>query len=211
MKKKLLSLVLAGAMVASTSVSAFADDRKVTFQENETGETDITITGEVTNSTGQTLPGTLNVTVPTNANFAITKDGNFTAPKINITNNSNKSIDVLAYEFIDIGGPDEGIKIVEKGETSNRDRKDISLNISGGAGIAYFKSEDSSSTKKGVYKDPALLNGAEGDGIKIAEIAGNGTSRELKLDGVAGTQNTQNAASNEFTLKLKIKKTQQAS
>lgn len=211
MKKKLLSLVLAGAMVASTSVSAFADDRKVTFQENETGETDITITGEVTNSTGQTLPGTLNVTVPTNANFAITKDGNFTAPKINITNNSNKSIDVLAYEFIDIGGPDEGIKIVEKGETSTRDRKDISLNISGGAGIAYFKSEDSSSTKKGVYKDPALLNGAEGDGIKIAEIAGNGTSRELTLDGVAGTQNTQNAASNEFTLKLKIKKTQQAS
>lgn len=211
MKKKLLSLVLAGAMVASTSVSAFANDRKVTFQENETGEADITITGEVADSTGQTVPGTLNVTVPTNANFAVTKGGNFTAPKINITNNSNKAIDVFAYQFIDIGGPGEGINIVAKGEATTRDRKDISLNISGGAGIAYFKSEDSSSSKKGVYKDPELGTEAEADGIKIAEIAGNGTSRELTLDGVAGTQNSQKAASNEFTLKLKIKKTQQAS
>lgn len=209
MKKKLLSLVLAGAMVASTSVSAFANDRKVTFQENETGEADITITGEVADNTGQTVPGTLSVTVPTNANFAVTKDGNFTAPTINITNNSNKAIDVFAYEFIDIGGPDEGIKILEKGEASSRDRKDISLNISGGAGIAYFKSEDSGSSKKGVYKDPELGTAADGDGIKIAEIAGNGTSRELTLGGVAGKLNPQNAASNEFTLKLKIKKTQQ--
>lgn len=211
MKKKLLSLVLAGAMVASTSVSAFADDRKVTFQENETGQTDITITGEVANSSGQTVPGTLNVTVPTNASFAVTKDGNFTAPKINITNNSNKAIDVFAYEFIDIGGPDEGIKILKKSEAASGERKDISLNISGGAGIAYFKSEDSGSSEKGVYKDPELADKAEGDGIKIAEIAGNGTSRELTLGGEAGKLKPENAASNEFTLKLKIKKTQQAS
>lgn len=205
MKKKLLSLVLAGAMVASTSVSAFADNKKVTFQENETGETDITITGEVTNSTGGTVPGTLNVTVPTNANFAVTKDGNFTAPKINITNNSNKAIDVFAYEFIDIGGPDEGIKIVAKGETSSRDRKDISLNISGGEGVAYFKSEETAG-KKGVYKKPDLTGEAENsDGIKIASIAGNGTVGELTLDGEAGA-GTATAASNNFTLKLKIKK-----
>ena len=36
MKKKLLSLVLAGAMVASTSVSAFADDtHEVTSYEEQ--------------------------------------------------------------------------------------------------------------------------------------------------------------------------------
>lgn len=206
MKKKLLSLVLAGAMVASTSVSAFADTN-LTFQESQTGEADVTITGEVTNSAGTTLPGTLNVTVPTDASFAVTQAGVFTAPKINITNNSNKAIDVFAYEFIDIGGPDEGIKIVAQGNTSSRDRKEISLNISGGEGKAYFKSEESAD-KKGVYKKPDLTadSSANSDGIKIASIAGHGTVGQLTLDGEAGTGTANDAANNKFTLKLKIKK-----
>lgn len=207
MKKKLLSLVLAGAMVASTSVSAFADNKKVTFQENETGEADVTITGEVTNSAGNTLPGTLSVTVPTDASFAVTQAGVFTAPTINITNNSTKDIDVFAYEFIDVDGPDQGIKIVEKSDdTSSRNRKDISLNISGGKGVAYFKSEESAGGK-GVYKKPDLSEPAsDNDGIKIASIAGNGTVGELRLDGEAGTGTITDAANNKFTLKLKIKK-----
>lgn len=203
MKKKLLSLVLAGAMVASTSVSAFAD-KKVTFQESQTGEADVTITGEVTSSTGTTLPGTLSVTVPTDASFAVTKEGVFTAPKINITNHSTKDIDVFAYEFIDVDGPDQGIKIVEEGNASNR--KDISLNISGGKGVAYFKSEETAG-KKGVYKKPDLTEEvSDSDGIKIASIAGNGTVGELTLNGEAGTSITTDAANNKFTLKLKIKK-----
>lgn len=204
MKKKLLSLVLAGAMVASTSVSAFADT-KVTFQENQTGEANITITGEVADNNGLTVPGTLNVTVPTDASFAVTQDGTFTAPRINITNNSTKDIDVFAYEFIDIGGPNEGIKIVEKSETTDRDRKNISLNISGGEGKAYFKSEEDN-TKKGVYKNPELNKAADGDGVKIASIAGNGTVGELVLDGEAGANTTNKPENNKFTLKLKIKK-----
>lgn len=205
MKKKLLSLVLAGAMVASTSVSAFADT-KLTFQESQTGEADVTITGEVTNDTGTTLPGTLNVTVPTDASFAVTQGGVFTAPKIKITNHSTKDIDVFAYEFIDVDGPEQGINIVGKGETSTRNRKEISLNISGGEGVAYLKSEGTAG-KKGVYKKPDLTGDAENsDGIKIASIAGNGTVGELTLDGEAGTGTTTDAANNKFTLKLKIKK-----
>lgn len=204
MKKKLLSLFLAGAMVASTSVSAFADT-KLTFQENQTGEANITITGEVEDNTGQTVPGTLNVTVPTDASFAVKQDGAFTAPRINITNHSTKDIDVFAYEFIDIDGPNEGINIVAKGETTGRDRKDISLNISGGEGVAYFKSEENN-TQKGVYKNPELNKVADSDGVKIASIAGNGTVGELVLNGEAGANTTDKAKNNKFTLKLKIKK-----
>lgn len=209
MKKKLLSLVLAGAMVVSTSVSAFAatgtgTETIIGNLENETGEAEITITGEVTGKDGTTVPGTLNVTVPTTASFAITKDGEFTAPKIKITNNGKQTIDVLAYQFIDVDGPNSGIKITDNSNLTNK--KDMTLNISGGFGIAYFKSETDNESQKGVYKNPELSDSATGDGVKIASIAGGGIVKELKLDGTAGKGNENEAARNDFTLKLKIKK-----
>lgn len=212
MKKKLLSLVLAGAMVATTSVSAFAatgTETTIRNPENETGEAEITITGEVTGDNGSTVPGTLNVTVPTTATFTITKEGNFTAPKITITNNGNQAVDILAYQFIDVDGPDNGIKITNGSGLT--DKKDMTLNISGGFGKAYFKSETDKVNQKGVYTDPELHTPAKGDGVKIASIAGGGNVRELTLDGTAGKGNGNKAARNEFTLKLKIKKSAEQS
>lgn len=208
MKKKLLSLVLAGAMVASTSVSAFAATGTETIirnPESETGEAEITITGEVTGNNGSTVPGTLNVSVPTTASFAITKEGKFTAPKIRITNNGNQTVDVLAYQFIDVDGPDNGINITDNSGLT--DKKDMTLSISGGFATAYFKSETDNVSKKGVYTNPEL-NASSNDGVKIASIAGGGSVRELTLDGTAGTGNGDKAARNEFTLKLKIKKSE---
>lgn len=207
MKKKLLSLVLAGAMVASTSVSAFAATGTETIirnPENETGEAEITITGEVTGNDGSTVPGTLNVTVPTTASFAITKDGKFTAPQITITNNGTQTVDVLAYQFIDVDGPENGIKITKSTEVSNK--SDMTLNISGGFGTAYFKSETDNVSNKGVYTNQELTKPANNDGVKIADIAGGGTVKELTLNGTAGENNGNKAARNKFTLKLKIKK-----
>lgn len=210
MKKKLLSLVLAGAMVASTSISAFADAQDVTVirkPETETGKAEIKITGEVTGENGETVPGTLNVTVPTTASFAITQDGNFTTAPIKITNYGNKAIDVFAYEFIDVDGPSVGIKIDKQQSIQNR--TDIALSISGGVKTAYFKSEDSSSSNKGVYTEPTLSTGAGDEGVKIANIDGGGSFKELTLHGEAGKNGTKNeAASNEFRLMLKIKKSQ---
>lgn len=211
MKKKLLSLVLAGAMVASTSVSAFADAQDVTVirdPETGTGKAEITVTGEVTGEHGETVPGTLNVTVPTTASFAITQDGNFTAAPIKITNYGNKAIDVFAYEFIDVDGPSVGIKIDKQESIANR--TDIALNISGGVTTAYFKSEDGTSpNNKGVYTDPGLTAPANGEGVKIANIDGGGSFKELTLHGEAGKSGTKDkGARNRFTLKLKIKKSQ---
>lgn len=212
MKKKLLSLVLAGAMVASTSVSAFAatgqDVTIIKNSENETGKAEIKIMGEVTGSGGQTVPGTLNVTVPTTASFAITQQGNFNAPEIKVTNNGNQSIDVLAYQFIDVDGADTGINI--KGSNQLNDRRDVSLSISGGFAKAYFKSEEQTSTQTGVYSDEGLATHSQGDGVKIAEISGGGNYQDLTLEGKAGTASVDTPARSEFTLKLKIKKTQQA-
>ena len=212
MKKKLLSLVLAGAMVASTSVSAFAatgqDVTIIKNSESETGKAEIKILGEVTGSGGQTVPGTLNVTVPTTASFAITQQGNFNAPEIKVTNNGNQSIDVLAYQFIDVDGPNTGINI--KKSTELTDRREVSLSISGGFAKAYFKSEEQTQSQTGVYSDEGLDTHSQGDGVKIAEIAGGGNYQDLTLEGKAGTTNVDTPARSEFTLKLKIKKTQQA-
>lgn len=207
MKKKLLSLVLAGAMVASTTVSAFAATGTETIirnPENETGEAEITITGEVTGDNGSTVPGTLNVTVPTTASFAITKEGNFTAPKIKITNNGKQAVDIFAYQFIDVDGPSRGINITK--DTALVNKKDMTLNISGGFNTAYFKSETDNASQKGVYTNPELDSAATNDGVKIADIAGGGTVKELTLNGTAGKGKGDEAARNEFTLKLKIKK-----
>ena len=69
MKKKLLSLVLAGAMVASTSVSAFADTFDI--QKGTGTDVNVSITGNLEGSDGATVPGTVTVTVPTAAVFNV--------------------------------------------------------------------------------------------------------------------------------------------
>lgn len=137
----------------------------------------------------------------------ITRDGGFEAAPIKITNYGNQAIDVFAYEFIDVDGPSVGIKIDKQQSIQNR--TDITLNISGGVKTAYFKSEESSSSNKGVYTDPDLNTPASDEGVKIANIDGGGKFKELTLRGEAGTTGTKDkAARNEFTLKLKIKKSQ---
>lgn len=135
MKKKLLSLVLAGAMVASTSVSAFAAD---TEYDIATGDKDhkVSIEGNVENQDGQTVPGTISVTVPTSVAFTIGSDGNITGGEIKIVNKSNDKVKVVAKEFTDTTRADK-IIIVKDGEldqkldenVNDQSKKYISLNI----------------------------------------------------------------------------------
>ena len=58
MKKKLLSLVLAGAMVASTSVSAFADttEEKTYVIDSVGKDHQVDITGNVANTSDEVVP-----------------------------------------------------------------------------------------------------------------------------------------------------------
>ena len=73
MKKKFLSLMMAAAMVATTSVSAFAKDYKWT--EDTEQNADVTITGNVADDGGHFVPGTLSVSIPTTTTYT-TIDGN---------------------------------------------------------------------------------------------------------------------------------------
>lgn len=168
----------------------------------------ITITGNVADKKGEILSGTIKVVVPTSAGFTINKDGEFIAPSIEIKNEGEEAIDIYAYKFIDPNG-ELGINIKDE-EYIRRNQEDIlrntiSLNIVG-ISTAYFKSENSSENKSGIYSDINLTQEVR-DGVNVLKVYPN-SSDSLTLNGKAGkkTLDSDTAIRNEFKLILKIKK-----
>lgn len=155
MKKKLLSLVLAGAMVASTSVSAFAAEagKEYDILGKDAVEAPVTITGDIQDTDGDVLPSTISVTVPTAAAFTITSEGNFESAPIKITSKSEEKVQVTAYSFTD-SSENKNITVVSEDELSTQNDKPnhkfMSLKLTGLDGTVYFKSEKE---KSGVFKE----------------------------------------------------------
>lgn len=215
MKKKFLSLMMAAAVVATTSVSAFAATANVTNSDTQDGSADIVITGEVENDEGQKPAGRFEVTVPTTASFTVDSDGNFIPPdKISIKNDGSQSIDVYADKFVDSTKQDGvGITVVEESLLKSKNRTYVTLNIYGRKGNVYLKTEDTSLTSKnGIYTDNTLNTPAQGEALKLTSIA-SGQVGDLTLEGKAGgigsdqdAGKVKDAVSNSFTLTLKIKK-----
>lgn len=219
MKKKLLSLVLAGAMVASTSVSAFAEELK-TYDINSTTEQShkVTITGEVANENNQTLPGTITVTVPTTMAFTVDKEGNVSGGKIAVVNKSNESVEVVAKEFSD-STPNSKIVLVKESELDTKiegqdgntyvsldlvgDTNTVGLVSQKGVGKTGFVKKDSAGTEIGESEKTTLGNAVSGSDL------------ELRLEGKAKHSNTsahayqapETAMNDTFSLTLKIQKT----
>lgn len=217
MKKKLLSLVLAGAMVASTSVSAFAAEPtlvgngKINGPDNQEYSTNVNIEGNVESDGGQVKPGTLSVTVPTTAAFTVYKNGDFQGTQINVENLGTQSVDVYAYRFVDTTPTEgKGISAIAKNRLSEVKRTMVSLSVRGDEGTAYLGS--ALGGKNGIYEDENLARAV--DEVKIATVA-KSSSKQLELQGEAGKKNKDNdeangkveeAVNDNFTLTLKIKK-----
>lgn len=209
MKKKLLSLVLAGAMVASTSVSAFA--KTITDSDNTEPTTNVEITGNVTDESGATKPGTFNVTIPTNASFSVNEDGAFMGTTIKVENKGDQAVEVIAHSFKDLTA-DSGITVKGVAGVRTDDKRNvISLNLQGDEGHAFFSS--TASTSNGIYSDEDAQT-AQND-IKLTTIKPQ-NEYDLRLQGTAGTgetgvagsdgSGTNGAVRDNFTLVLKIKK-----
>ena len=216
MKKKFLSLMMAAAVVATTSVSAFATTNpNVTNSDDVDGTANVKIVGEVENDLGGKPAGRFEVTVPTTASFTVDKNGNFiTSNKITIKNGGVQKIDVYANKFVDATKADgEGITVVEANGLKLKNRKYVALNLQGDEGTVYLKTEDTTDgTKNGLYTDNNLGEKADGEDLKLATIA-SGETGDLTLQGEAGGLDktasggaVENAVSNNFTLTLKIKK-----
>ena len=189
------------------SISTRATTADVTGVDSKEYTHEIKITGDIANDKGEIKPGTLQVTVPTTANFKVDKNGNFTAPNITISNDGTQSVDIFAYKFIDTNGT-TGINVQGKDLVTNNqnnvERNNIALNLEGNMSTAYFSSNKGSGT--GVYSDENL-NNASVDGIKIATISA-GSSYALRLNGEAGKKASgiDKPIQDSFTLILKVKK-----
>lgn len=151
MKKKLLSLVLAGAMVASTSVSAFADEVKYDI-DDKGKDHKVEITGNVTDSENNKVPGTISVTVPTAVSFTINKDGKITGGDIVIKNTSEDKVKVVVKNFTDTDATG-GIVLVKDSnlassvEDDDNSKVHASINIvSGSKSLGLVSSTSDSST-----------------------------------------------------------------
>lgn len=179
----------------------------LTQSEDKEINHEVKITGDIANDEGEFKPGTIQVVVPTAANFTVTKNGDFiTSNNMTITNNGTSSIDVIVQKFIDTNG-NSGIKVQGEDEINKNtlSRSNISLNINGNRGTAYLGSDNS---KCGIYSD-SNLNTLKEDGILVSTVTGN-SSNTLRLNGQAskGTEIINEAIQDRFTLILKIKKSE---
>lgn len=225
MKKKLLSLVLAGAMVASTSVSAFAaatpntTHKDTTIQDGTNSkEVPVEITGNVLDNTGNARPGTINVSVPTATSFSVNATtGELTSADMVISNNSGEKIKVTASRFEDANG-DDNIKIVrratfeaDEAASNPNERGTIWLRLGGGSNIVDFTSEKNGESNGKMYAVDGTQK-QDGDNYVISEV--NAQSQlKLKLEGKGGVKDVSNKPTNQaiqdnFKLILKISRAQ---
>lgn len=220
MKKKLLSLVLAGAMVASTSVSAFAADttvltKETTIESNENEkDVQIGITGNILNDDGNTVPGTISVTVPTATTFSVdASTGELTSPKMQIANNGEEGIKVIASKFEDSNG-EEKINIVKKDKFEEKtiaenERGTVWLRLTGASQNLGLTSEGNGKMYNSTYaQEQTVLSNYE-----IGKIA-KGEVMNLTLEGKGGTlatdtKSSDDAIQDKFTLVLKIARDRQ--
>ena len=206
MKKKLLSLVLAGAMVASTSVSAFAADVKnVEVFEGRESTTQIDIKGDIYNDQNKPAPSTVTVTVPTSTTFTVDKEGVLTAPNIVITNNGDETVSVIADSFNDSTAGDK-INIISESEfgsdATQIDRKKVTLKLIGDN--TYSLKSVKASGDTGIYN---LDGNKAGENPVLGNVRAN-DNLIIRVEGKAGKsgQPLTEAVTDNFQLVLKLKK-----
>ena len=213
MKKKFLSLMMAAAVVATTSVSAFAAGNDVEILGSEEKEVNVKVTGDVQDNGGHVLPGTISVTVPTALGFTVTSSGDVTSAPIRITSNSTEKVQVTAYTFTDTTD-NQGITVVNESEFSSSvnapNNRYVSLRLQGTGGSVDLKS---TKNKTGIYK---LNDGSEyalNDNPVLGTVT-QGSSVELQLTGKALKENSNagdyqaptTAVRDTFNLVLKIRR-----
>lgn len=211
MKKKLLSLVLAGAMVASTSVSAFATTTSNTIVDENEGTANVTIDGSVDSNTGQQAAGTISVSIPTSLQFQVNTKGEVNGSAINVVNNGLDKVQIIADRFTD-DAPNGSIKVNKptdfnkSTDRGDKKRSDVVLWIQGNGERAYFNPGEDQGicTEQGTASSEIVVS-------TLSKRDGGSNSDNIRLNGYAGTAEIDgtNALTDQFTLRLKVKKVTQ--
>lgn len=223
MKKKFLSLMMAAAVVATTSVSAFAAENdtnvvmptesNINTLDSEDYRHELTITGKVQDNKGTMPTASFKVTVPTSANFTVNQAGNLVGPTLTVKNEGTQAIKVLAQDFENVGKG--AIKVIDSdtiasdtalGSSSTLDRTNVSLRLEGDNGkIAYLAAGNN---KNGVSDQGDLTDMTE-EGVELVTLSAGdsvATTKTISLKGTAGSKTINAPVSDTFKLTLKIKK-----
>ena len=203
MKKKFLSLMMAAAVVATTSVSAFASTQNITGPVDAEKDAQVTVEGKIADDGGNLPVGVYNVTIPSKVVFSVANDGTFTGVDLPIVNNGDDAIKIKVANFVDTDGNDTGIKLNTTDDLSvaanktGKKRSEINLTLQG-------------NLKKVFLGNGAVLDRIGGSAVteEMADVAPKETQK-LKLSGNVGADGLGagvSAISNEFTLTFKISK-----
>ena len=215
MKKKFLSLMMAAAVVATTSVSAFAAETdtnvdmptqsNINSLDSTPRSHEVTITGKVQSRSGEMPATNFKVTVPTAANFTVTSGGKVVGPDLKVKNEGPQAIEVYATDFYK--ETEGSLKVVAASGLNNQPRTTMSLRLTvNGVDKVHLRADD---TDNGVFTTGALDHKvAENEGKLLSLAAGvDGEQTEtIQLKGSAGTESVEQAATDTFKLVLKIKK-----
>ena len=207
MKKKFLSLMMAAAVVATTSVSAFAASTTV---DADGGEVNVTVTGNINDDKNKAPEGTISVTIPTALAFTVNSTGDFEGSNLTVVNNGTEKVDIYAYQFVDKDGA-TGIEVANSVEDNDK-RSKVALTVSGNQGAAKLSSTENTNGVSNAASD-SQSGSTE---VKISTVNKYGESQNedtIKLTGKAG-KNANSSSDNainkaikeEFTLRLKVKK-----
>lgn len=189
MKKKLLSLLMAGAVVAGTSVQAFAQ----TYIDNDTQTIDanVTVSGTISDQNGNAPSGKIQVEVPTKLTFTVDAKGNFKAAQYAIKNSGSAPVQVLVGDFQETN-TSGGITLKKHSESlAGANRATVQLALVG----------------NNDYVDLANVSAKATTPISIIAA---GDTNNIQLKGAAGTTPDgsldQSGESEDFNLIFKIKK-----
>lgn len=166
MKKKFLGLAMA-AMVALPA-AAYAD----TFQwnEGETKDVEVTVSGSVKSNTGIAPQGKLEVELPVSMDFSVDKNGTFTGTSYNVTNRSQSKVAVSVANFTE-ENTQGGITILstsEKGTIDSKERDNVIMALIGDNN----KYIDLGNFDKAIDSAKELLVVDKNNGVGTIQLAG---------------------------------------
>lgn len=170
MKKKFLGLAMA-AMVALPA-AAYADTT-VQWNEGETKDVNVTVSGSVKNNTGIAPQGKLEVELPVSMDFSVDQNGTFTGTSYNVTNRSQSKIAVSVANFTE-NNAKGGINLVpvsEKGSIDEKGRDNVIMALVG---------------DNNEYIDLGAFNKATDSTKELLVVAGNNGVGTIELTGKAG-------------------------
>ena len=171
MKKKFLGLAMA-AMVALPA-AAYADT--VQWNEGDTKDVEVTVSGSVKSNTGIAPQGKLEVELPVSMDFSVDKNGTFNGTSYNVTNRSQHDVAVSVADFKETN-TQGGIKLLKTNELST-------LNASGKRNevIMALVGDNNEHVDLGAF-DKAV--DSQKELLVVPKNNGVGT---IRLEGIAGT------------------------